>query len=179
MSQVVGQEAGALTRTAARGLAAEGRIGPTLSASAKAALNPVAIGQDVAAGWRYMTNPAARGAANALVGEAFSAAGSNPRALFAASQADLGLTRAIVANTQIAPEFAAASATTSHALAVASRFQLGSVASVAYGAYDVTFGTQATIEGVSGDYTAPIVEPFQWVSSFWGPTPAERLHLPQ
>jgi len=183
LSQTVGTLSAGLTRAAARGLAAEGEIAPTLAASAKAALNPVGLGKDIAAGgryaWNFLADDAARAVAKADIVDAFRVAGTNPRALFAATQADADLARAIAANAQIAPEFVAASSATRHALTVASSFQVASTASVAYGAYDAAFGTQATVESWTGDYAAPIVESYQWVSSFWGPTPAERLHLPQ
>lgn len=184
MSQVVGTQSAALSRAAARGLASEGQIAPTLAASAKSALNPIGLGKDVAAGsryaWSYLTDDVARAAAKADIAATFRGAGTNPQALFAATQADAALARAITANAQIAPEFAAASAATSHALSVASGFQLASAGSVAYGAFDVTLGTQATVESWGdANYTAPIAESYQWVSSFWGPTPSERLHLPQ
>lgn len=170
-------ESAALSRNAARGMAGQGSAA-SWGSRALEALKPSSLGGDVAGGWRYATDPLVRSAARAEIGATFQAAGTDGRALFAASQADGDLVRAIVATSEISPALTASSPATAQAVHSALAWQAGSVGAVAYGAYDTTFGVQQTSAASGGvPYVAPVVDSVQWVVDLWGPSPADQLQL--
>lgn len=170
---LVGSTTGALSRNAARGLASQGRLSTWLGNGLNA-LKPSAIVGDIAKMGQFSWS-----SAMAQVRSNFALAGSNPAAIFAATQADGVLVQAIHTAGEVSPSLAQFSPQVSQALTGAVATQVGSFSMVGLGAADTSLGMQQMTDTVftGKPFELPIVENVSSVIDWFDPSPAEQLKL--
>lgn len=175
---LVGDAGAATSRTVARNMAGASRTLGSWGSRVVDAFRPTKLAADVSGGWRFATDASVRSAAWTEVSANFRGAGSNPQALFAATQADGGLVNALARTSAVSPALVSHSPAVSGALASALGWRANSAAAAAYGSYDQVLGVQQTVGAAGGaNYQAPVVDSVQSVIDRWGPTSAEKLHL--
>ena len=159
-------------------MAAQGRLSSWLG-NGLSALKPSAILGDASKITPFLHDAGAWRTAFSAARANFSLAGSNPAALFAASQADDVLVQAIQTTSQISPTLASYSPQVGSALTGAVATQAGSFTAVGSGAFDAGFGMQQTSDalGAGKPYQLPVVENVQSIIDWFDPSPAEQLNL--
>ncbi|WP_448061173.1 hypothetical protein [Cellulomonas hominis] len=177
INQMVGPRLGDLSRVQARSLAGQASDSVTqmlLNKQTLSTLRPSALWSDV----RAMSGFTWSGAMDAARAN-FAAAGNNPTALLAATQADGDMVRAAAGLTDISGTLAAHSSATAQAARTATVGNGMMAGSVGLGGYDQTVGMSATTDWIQGESAPPaIAAPFVEIFSAWGPSPAQRLNLP-
>lgn len=175
---LTGPTTGALSRTAARSLAGEVRASSWLGNGLQS-LKPSAIWADASKLGPFLHDAGAWRTAMTQAGQNFRLAGSNPAALFAASQADEVLVQAIRTSEQVAPSLASYAPQVHSALVGAVTTQAGSFTAVSAGAFDAAVGMQQTSTTLSSGapYQLPVVENVQSIIDWFDPSPAEQLNL--
>lgn len=177
INQMVGPRLGDLSRVQARSLAGQASDSVTqmlFNKQTLSTLRPSALWTDV----RAMSGFTWSGSMDAVRAN-FAAAGNNPIALLAATQADDGMVRAAAGLTDISGTLAAHSSATAQAARIATVGNGMMAGSVGLGGYDQTVGMSATADWIQGESAPPaIAAPFVEIFSAWGPSPAQRLNLP-